>query len=240
MSDRRAAFDAEGYVVVRRLVGARTVATLTRGVIELERAGRHLGRDGHVRGALYRVQSATGRPHEEAVAPGAFRKIMFPSKAHRAFARFLGDERMHAVLAELGVTRPDCLVDQVNPKPPGVGTGFPWHQDTYFLTPKQREQVEREGGVHVVLALDAADQRNGGFEVLPGSHRGGARTFDYDTGVADLAAGSGGAFDDSDRTLLPLAPGDAVFFHPWLVHGSGPNLSDLPRRLLTWWFVQSA
>jgi hypothetical protein len=32
-----------------------------------------------------------------------------------------------------------------------------------------------------VIALDRADEENGGFDVLSGTHAGGAVTFDYDT-----------------------------------------------------------
>ena len=37
-----------------------------------------------------------------------------------------------------GVTRPECVVDQVNFKTQFVGTPFPWHQDASFLKPLAR------------------------------------------------------------------------------------------------------
>jgi ectoine hydroxylase-related dioxygenase (phytanoyl-CoA dioxygenase family) len=46
-----------------------------------------------------------------------------------------------------------------------------------------------------------------------------------------------GVFDETHRTVTPLEPGDAVFFHPMLAHGSGANRSERPRRLVTLWFV---
>jgi ectoine hydroxylase-related dioxygenase (phytanoyl-CoA dioxygenase family) len=36
--------------------------------------------------------------------------------------------------------------------------------------------------------------------------------------------------DLSARTDVPLAAGDAVFFHSLTVHGSGPNPSPFPRH----------
>ena len=83
-----------------------------------------------------------------------------------------------------------------------------------------------------MIALDRADGSNGGFEVLSGTHADGPVKFDYDT--SDTNAG---VFDETRRTLIPLDPGVAVIFHPQLAHGSGPNTSALPRRLVALWFI---
>jgi ectoine hydroxylase-related dioxygenase (phytanoyl-CoA dioxygenase family) len=77
---------------------------------------------------------------------------------------------------------------------------------------------------------------NGGFGVLSGTHVSGAVHFDYDTSD-DTSDTRAGVFDESRRTLIPLDPGDAVVFHPHLAHGSGPNPSPLPRRLVALWFI---
>jgi ectoine hydroxylase-related dioxygenase (phytanoyl-CoA dioxygenase family) len=46
-------------------------------------------------------------------------------------------------------------------------------------------------------------------------------------------------FDTTHRIVPALAPGDAIFFSPWLAHGSGPNRSERRRRIATLWFVGS-
>jgi hypothetical protein len=92
-------------------------------------------------------------------------------------------------------------------------------------------RVREFGGVNVVIALDRADAENGGFEVLGRTHHGALLDTVYDT-----SAMNGGLFDESHRTLVPLSPGDAILFHPRLGHGSGPNLCERPRRLITLWF----
>ena len=126
-------------------------------------------------------------------------------------------------------------MDQINLKAPRVGTGFPWHQDSAFVAWQQRDSIVKYGGANLVIALDRADEVNGGFEVLSGTHAAGAVKFDYDT--SDTNAG---VFDESRRTLIPLDPGDAVIFHPYLAHGSGPNSSPLQRRLVALWFIGGA
>ena len=56
----------------------------------------------------------------------------------------------------------------------------------------------------------------------------------YDTSGASDALG---LFDESKRVVPALEPGDAVFFHPLLAHGSGPNESERRRRIATLWYV---
>jgi ectoine hydroxylase-related dioxygenase (phytanoyl-CoA dioxygenase family) len=138
-----------------------------------------------------------------------------------------------------GVTRPECVVDQVNFKTQFVGTPFPWHQDASFLKPLARGRFERWGGMNAVIALDASDPGNGGFTVLGRTHTTGESKElrdAYDTsGVSDAL----GLFDESRLTCEALRPGDGVFFHPMLAHGSGANLSERRRRIATLWFVGS-
>jgi len=229
---RRERFEREGWVAVPGLLDGAAVASLLRATDALCREAAALASDGVVRGVDYRVQSRSGREGEPAAWPGALRKIAFPSKGQAAFLRLRSDPRILAVLAELGLSAPRCLVDQVNLKLPGVGTAFPFHQDAPFLIQKTREQLDRHGGVNCVVALDPSDAENGTFEVLGRTHEGGALAFDY-----DLSGTNEGVFDETHRTVLPLRPGDAVFFHPHLAHGSGPNRSDRPRRMVTLWFV---
>ena len=225
-------FQREGWLRIPRLVGAQTLDSLRRATAALESVAAEFEHDTTLCGVDFEVQSASGRKGERAVAPGALRKITFPSKGQAAFMRLRRDERVTAVLEEIGLRSPVCLVDQVNFKLPRVGTGFPFHQDASFLISKTRERIDRDGGANLVLALDAADAGNGGFEVLGRTHRGGLVEFAYDTSGMNE-----GVFDETHRAVVALEPGDAVLFHPGLAHGSGPNRSDRPRRMATLWFV---
>jgi ectoine hydroxylase-related dioxygenase (phytanoyl-CoA dioxygenase family) len=124
------------------------------------------------------------------------------------------------------------VIDQVNFKLPRMGTCFPYHQDERFVTGVGGERLRRFGGVNLVIALDASDEENGGFEVLGGTHLGPLSTDPYVAGQMNR-----GVFDESRRAIPALCPGDAVLFHPRLAHGSGPNPSERRRRLVTLWFV---
>jgi Phytanoyl-CoA dioxygenase (PhyH) len=38
-------------------------------------------------------------------------------------------------------------------------------------------------------------------------------------------------FEDEPLLLLPMNPGDTVFFHPLLIHGSGANVTEVTNLL---------
>jgi ectoine hydroxylase-related dioxygenase (phytanoyl-CoA dioxygenase family) len=232
----RERFERDGWALVQRFITPREVEALRRACDELARTGAHLVADAEIGGARYQVQSASGRRGERAIAPGALRKITFASSGSVEVALLRNDRRVLKLVESVGVTSPRWIVDQINLKAPRVGTGFPWHQDTAFVAWQQRDAIAKFGGANLVIALDRADDVNGGFEVLSGTHVNGAVDFDYDTSdnTSDTNAG---VFDESRRTLIPLDPGDAVVFHPHLAHGSGPNPSPLPRRLVALWFI---
>lgn len=115
-------------------------------------------------------------------------------------------------------------------KPPRVGRAAAWHQDggTWPLDPLV--------AVTLWVALDDADPVNGGLSVVPGSHRAGLLPHDRDDGrlATELfnVTLPAGTVDEAAAVHLELRAGDVSAHHPALVHGSGPNLSDRPRRAL--------
>jgi ectoine hydroxylase-related dioxygenase (phytanoyl-CoA dioxygenase family) len=228
----RERFERDGWALVQGLLTPREVATLRSATDELAAKGADLLADAEIDGARYEVQTASGRRGEAAVCAGALRKITFASAASVEVALLRNDRRILKLVESVGVTSPRWIVDQINLKAPMVGTGFPWHQDAAFVAWQQRDAIASYGGANLVIALDRADEVNGGFEVLSGSHAGGLVNFNYDTSDTNS-----GAFDESGRTLVPLDPGDAVVFHPHLAHGSGLNASPLQRRLVALWFI---
>jgi len=115
-------------------------------------------------------------------------------------------------------------------KPPGTGRPAAWHQDggTWPLEPLE--------AVTLWVALDDADAGNGGLRVVPGSHRGGLLPHDRDddrlaTELFNVSVAPG-TVDERAAVDVELGAGDVSAHHPALVHGSGPNRSDRPRRAL--------
>ncbi len=109
-------------------------------------------------------------------------------------------------------------------KPGERGAPFPMHQDWgYFPT---RKDTMLAGVIHVSHATDAM----GCFRLYPGSHR-----------LGRMGGTMGGGQEEESRILrenypiegstpVEAEPGDVLFFHYFLIHGSLPNRSSETRK----------
>jgi len=120
-------------------------------------------------------------------------------------------------------------------KPPDVGLGssrHPPHQDLWYFPFRPAEKI-----VASWTAMQHIDQENGCLCVEPGSHTGPLYKHEYPSdGVVNKAYHGiqGMSEADSKRlTNLIMEPGDTVFFHPLLIHGSGRNLSSRYRKAIS-------
>jgi hypothetical protein len=108
-----------------------------------------------------------------------------------------------------------------------VGGAWTWHQDYGYW---YQNGVLFPDLVSVFIAVDPSTRENGCLQAIAGSHRLGRIDHLY----AGQQAGA-----DRDRVeeilkRLPLvhvemSPGDALFFHPNLLHRSDRNTSEHPR-----------
>jgi ectoine hydroxylase-related dioxygenase (phytanoyl-CoA dioxygenase family) len=113
-------------------------------------------------------------------------------------------------------------------KEPRVGGAWEWHQDygywykNEFLFPDQL--------LSVMVAITMANKANGCLQVIGGSHKMGR----IEHGFAGEQVGAAQHYVDLALKTMPLVyvelqPGDALFFHPNLLHRSAANLSDTAR-----------
>lgn len=110
-------------------------------------------------------------------------------------------------------------------KPANRGTTLPWHQDGGEVWGLDRDPL-----VTIWLALDDATAENGCMEVVPGSHRLGLVTNFGST----LSAENASRYCEPSRARsLPVARGEMFLLHNWLIHRSGINRTDQPRRAFT-------
>ena len=117
--------------------------------------------------------------------------------------------------------------DQLFCKPPHHGGVVAWHQDYSYWTRTKPMQ-------HLTcwIGLDEATRDNGCVCYVPGSHRWDLLPI---TGLAgDMQAIHTVLTEDQRRQFQPvfaeLKPGEAVFHHPLMIHGSYENRTDRPRR----------
>lgn len=105
-------------------------------------------------------------------------------------------------------------------KPSEVGSPFPVHQDwTYF--PSVDDTM-----IAAIIHVSSATDEMGCLRVVPGSHRLGRVADSHGNVPNDLLA------NHPLESAIPLEanPGDVVFFHYFLLHGSMPNRSAQVRK----------
>ncbi|HXW79841.1 MAG TPA: phytanoyl-CoA dioxygenase family protein [Acidimicrobiales bacterium] len=156
--------------------------------------------------------------------PPVLRRIKSPEQQDPAYARAQAAE---AVL--------DCLEDilggpirfwagKLNLKQPHGGQAVEWHQDWAF-GPATNDNLLTVG-----LALDDATVENGCLMVIPGSHHG--PVLDHWKDGRFMGAVSEPTLDLSNAQALEIRSGGISVHHTRTLHGSAPNRSTKPRRLL--------
>lgn len=222
----RRAYERDGFVVLGDVIPRDTVRRLRRATDRLHaaaagRVGRHA-----YGGAVFFTHRIEDGPRAGRVAVD---RVCWAGAVEPALLETGRDpELLDAVAAILGVDQADHLINQVHFKLPGDGVAFPWHQDSTHRRYGTDEWTDVDGRgsfVQAVLAVDDVGPDNGPLRFLPGSHRAGHRELPRDGRLpSDLAA--------IDPVIATMPAGSLALFGPYVVHGSEPNRSDRPRRVL--------
>jgi len=125
-------------------------------------------------------------------------------------------------------------------KPPDRGSGssrHPPHQDLWYFPFRPADRI-----VASWSALEVINEKNGCLYVIPGSHKSNLLKHCYPSkgGTVNKAYHQIKGFDiQTVNNLIPLymEPGDTIFFHPLLFHGSTPNYSKNFRRAISTHFA---
>ena len=156
------------------------------------------------------------------------------------FKQFCFSSVITGIAAQLtGSDKLNLLYDQMFNIAPGSGDRTVWHNDLPYW-PVRGDQV-----CSIWMAFDRVVKENGALEFIRGSHRWYTKfqpvqtTGDddielYESGRDDghvLAPDFDAERDNYEMLSFDLEPGDALAFHPLMVHSSYPNTStDLQRR----------
>jgi len=163
------------------------------------------------------------QPGHSAEQP-ALRRVASPQEVCDVHLRIMRDSPLVDAAAQL--VGPDLVVNNVktNCKQPGSNTVVKFHQDFAY------EAHSNDDMLAALLFVDDVTPDNGPLEVIPGTHRG--PVFEHwQDGVFT------GTVVDEDLAHLgtPVAcygpAGSACLMHTRLVHGSAPNLTEVPRTL---------
>ncbi len=116
-------------------------------------------------------------------------------------------------------------------KPPHVDGRHPLHQDLLYFPFRPADRI-----VASWTALERVTKENGCLVVIPGSHRGELLAHENPP-IEYLNRGYFGVKgiegELEKRVHLEMEPGDTVFFHPILLHGSGRNRTAHFRRAIS-------
>ncbi|MEE9608813.1 MAG: phytanoyl-CoA dioxygenase family protein, partial [Myxococcota bacterium] len=122
-------------------------------------------------------------------------------------------------------------------KPPGVDGRHPLHQDLLYFPFRPADAI-----VATWTALEPCTRENGCLVVVPGTHKG--ELFEHENPdwewLNHAYFGAKGVGAHPERVHLEMEPGDTVFFHPVLLHGSGRNRSPGFRRAISAHFASAA
>lgn len=207
-ADGVAAFQRDGYLVVRGMFDAAEMRDMLRWTDDLQHApetpGRHMVygetslSDGKTR-LIQRIENFC--PFHD-----GFDAVMTRGPLLDAVARLFGEPAV-------------MFKEKINFKMPG-GDGFKAHQD-------QQAGWSRYASLFItaLVALDDATEANGCLEIVPGQHTRGLLGPEWRPLNADDMAGF---------TLqpLPTRAGDVVFFDSFVPHASNPNMTNQQRRVL--------
>ena len=122
-------------------------------------------------------------------------------------------------------------------KPPGVDGRHPPHQDLFYFPFRPADAI-----VATWTAINPCRENNGCLFAIPESHKGelfehGEPDWEYVNLLYWEAKREEGADELPEPVPLIMDPGDTVFFHPLLLHGSGVNETDGFRRSISAHYV---
>ncbi len=215
MTDRKfftdeeiATFERDGYVVMRGLYDAPSMATIAAWTDDIQARPETAGK-----WMKYFDQSLT--------APGIriLNRVENFCPYHDGFDSLIRTGGMPARVGELFGGAAVLFKEKINFKLPG-GDGFKAHQDVQAGWDSYAERH-----ITALISIDAATLENGCLEVAAGQHRRGLIGESWRPMAGD-------ELDGVDFHSLPTEPGDAVFFNSLTPHRSDPNLTDAARRVL--------
>lgn len=186
---------------------------------------------------------AADRARDDVITEPAGPAVRSLFRVHRGaglLARVARDPRLCAIARQVLGSSVYIHQSRINFKPAFEGEPFPWHSD--FETWHIEDGMPRMRALSASLLLTLNTEHNGPLLVVPGSHRRYVRCVGetpedhfrqslkkQQIGVPDRAALTTLVQDGSVQSLTGPA-GSVVFFDCNLMHGSGGNITPLPRH----------
>lgn len=210
-TEQISAYHADGYVVIRNFCTKDEVNKLYTTALE----------DDAMRKNALDLNDQSGKKT---------RLSLWFTPGNDVFGYLTRSERLvHAAAQLLDSPAPVChFHSKLMQKEPRIGGAWEWHQDygywykNGFMFPDQL--------ISVMVALTKATKENGCLQVIKGSHKMGRvnHGFAGEQVGADMTMVAN-ALQTMELVYSELEAGDALFFHPNLLHRSEANLSGQSR-----------
>jgi ectoine hydroxylase-related dioxygenase (phytanoyl-CoA dioxygenase family) len=221
--DERRAFHECGFVVRRGVFTGDEVSAARSALERLYATAQTLRATGDHDGAFF----ALSAPAEGAVV---VQRVVWAGGAEPVLLRLSEDPRLvDTALDLLGTSHCEQLLCQAHYKMPNDGVAFDWHQDIQHRDKggdTWRDVTGRGSYVQTILLVDDMTEENGPLEFLPND------AVALDESGRLLKDGGAARVDASRAISVTGRAGDVLLFGPYAVHGSTPNLSAMPRRVL--------
>ena len=207
-------YHEQGYLAVPDVLSPAEVAELRQVTDELVEASRQVSAHTDV----YDLE-----PGHSPAAPKV-RRIKNPDRVHSAYDRALRHPAMLDIVEQLVGPGVRYRSTKLNMKSAGYGSPVEWHQDWAFY-PHTNDDILAVG-----VAIDDMTEENGCLLMVPGSHRG--PLYDHHQDGYFVGAATDTEIDHDQVERVTVGAGGITLHHVRTLHGSAPNLSRRPRRLL--------
>ena len=219
----------DGYAIVRGFFGADELDEISGALDQLYAEGVGHGRCFRHGNLFYNVA------RESDGSEPLVRMVQWPSYHQEVLNRVRLDPRFAELLEPLIGNNLKQIINQVHWKAPGSLGDFAWHQDSRFRRPAEAFRNLGTAYIQTGLAIDPHTPESGCMRIIPRSHLRGELDMDCSkkalgTAMTDDALDEIGC-SSADVVDLLLEPGDLALWSPYLVHGSGENVSSHKRRL---------
>ena len=152
------------------------------------------------------------------------RRIKNPVLHHIVYEQTLRHDRILDIVDQLIGPGVSHNGHKLNMKYPEFGSPVEWHQDWAFY-PYTNDDLLAVG-----VAIDDMSLENGCLMVIPGSHKG--PTYDHHQDGVFVGAVTDPDFSSDNAVPVQVRAGGISIHHVRTLHGSAPNNSSKPRRLL--------
>lgn len=221
-------YSENGYAIIRNFFEEEEVEELKREIdlVALEAEKHHTS---------YRHKNLLYLIQKDQILGKVLRFCQWPSYGNKVLEKYRTDPRFFKLLRPLLGDNIKQIINQIIWKTPGSDqTSYGYHQDSRFRRPESAYRDLGNSFVQCALAIDPHREDNGCLVFIEKSHLLGNLKYITNKSVFQENI-SNEALREIDVDKLPIVkvilnPGDLAIWHPYLLHGSPPNYSNIDRK----------